>query len=201
MAAVLLVLAVVLRQKAPEVSITEAPAISDTDHVYGSRDAKVVLVEYSDFQCPACRMYAPVIAQIEEEFPESVAVVYRHFPLRTIHKHAELAARAAEAAGMQGKFFEFHDALFVGQETWAQELDPTKAFEQMASELGLNAETFRSDMKSKGVKEAVQADVAEGEALGIQSTPSFFLNGAFVKDPSGMQLVETVRKAVEEVEI
>jgi protein-disulfide isomerase len=198
MAIVLLLIVVVVSRGGGEKMVLEqAPPIAAADHVYGPRDAKVVLVEYSDFQCPACRNYTPVVAQIEEEFKNDVAVVYRHFPLRAVHKHAELAARAAQAAAGQGKFFEMHDLLFTEQASWSTEMDPTDAFLRMAGQIGLDVDAFKAAMKSKEVKAAVQANVDEGESLGITSTPSFFLNGVFVQKPDGYALVETVRKAVE----
>lgn len=195
--ALLLILGAVLRSGTPNITESTVPPIRESDHVYGDRSAKVVLIEYSDFQCPACRMYTPVVAQIEQEFPNDVAVVYRHFPLRTIHKHAELAARASEAAALQGKFFEMHDALFVGQETWSQEMDPLKSFVDMAQQLGLDTEKFSQDIKSSEVKKAVQVSVDEAKSLGITSTPSFFLQGSFVENPGGNQLVELVKAEVE----
>ncbi|MDP4009229.1 MAG: DsbA family protein, partial [bacterium] len=98
-----------------DVAREEAQMVRDTDQVKGSREARVVLVEYSDFQCPACQFYADWISQLAESFGEDIAIVYRHFPLRSIHQQAELAAVASEAASKQGMFWEYHDLLFERQ--------------------------------------------------------------------------------------
>lgn len=147
------------------------------DWVRGSSEAKVVVVEYSDFQCPACAAYEPVIDRMLEELGQDVALVYRHFPLTSIHPNAMLAAQAAEAAGRQGKFWEMHDKLFLQQTVWSEAQDPTDLFIEYAAGVGVNQDTFRVDLNSDEVKAAVAEDLNSGQQLGVQATPTFYVNG------------------------
>jgi len=94
--------------------------LTGDDHYKGNPDAQVVLIEYSDFQCPACRAYIPIITSLIEQFPDDLVVVYRHFPLQSVHANARAAAEASEAAAKQGKFWEFHDILFDKQTEWSR---------------------------------------------------------------------------------
>lgn len=147
------------------------------DWVRGNENAQVVVVEFSDFQCPACAAYEPVVDRMMEELGDQVAVVYRHYPLTSIHKNAQLAAQASEAAGRQGKFWEMHDKLFLQQTVWAEVTDPTEIFVEYAAEVGVNTEQFLADLNSDQVKELVAEDVTSGNRLGIQGTPTFYVNG------------------------
>ncbi len=153
-------------------------AVNAEDHVLGNRDANVVLVEYSDFQCPFCARTYPIVKQLADMYPDDqVATVFRHFPLDQIHGNARLAAQASEAAAMQGKFWEYHDMLFNTQPQWSELDNPEEFFVSLANSLGLNTEQFTSDMKSNAAETAVIQDVASGNASGVQGTPSFYLNG------------------------
>lgn len=143
----------------------------------GSDSASVVLVEFADFQCPACRASHPVISQILSEYPEDVLFVYRHFPL-PMHGNAKSAAYAAEAAGRQGKFWEMHDMLFEGQDAWAEADDPSSIFASYASDLELDLDKFSEDMMLEEVSDKVNRDLQDGTMLGVGATPTFFLNGA-----------------------
>ncbi len=155
-----------------------APGVTETDWVRGDRaTAKAVLVEYSDFECPACAFYAPMLKKLEEDTKGEIVVAYRHFPLTRIHPHAPLAARAAEAAGVQGKFFEMHDELFGNQTTWSKEGDPRNTFIEYAKKLGLNETQFIQDLDSDAVKTKVSLAEQEGKNIGLTGTPSFFING------------------------
>ena len=150
---------------------------SNSDWIRGNRNAKVILIEYSDFECPACAMYAPMLDRLAEEFGDKIALFYRHFPLKMIHKDAELAARAAEAAGRQNKFWEMHDMIFKNQDEWAGGGGAKNFFIKYADTLNLNAEQFKNDINSKEVKNKVNNDYQSGLAAGIDYTPTFFLNG------------------------
>lgn len=141
-------------------------AVGEARLATGSAQAKVTIVEFSDFQCPACRQAQPAIKQILEEFPGQVRLVYRHFPLTQIHKQAMAAAELAEAAYAQGKFWETHDVLFERQEEWSVDKDKLTAY---AQELGIEAEGKYQDK--------IEADVRDGQRLGINATPTFFVNG------------------------
>jgi protein-disulfide isomerase len=150
-------------------------------HIKGNPDATVKLVEYSDFQCPACAQFQPVVAEIIAEYGDRMSFEYRHFPLTQIHRLAEPAARAAEAAGQQGKFFEFHDLLFVNQATWAQSTNPAQFFVQYATELGLDVDQFMRQQRSTILRDQVRAQFNEARDLGFTGTPSFVLNGQVMK--------------------
>lgn len=155
----------------------EVDLTGGSDWVRGNEEAEVVVVEYSDFQCPACAAYEPVVDRMLEELGDQVALVYRHYPLTSIHQNAQLAAQAAEAAGLQGKFWEMHDTLFLQQTVWSEVKDPTDIFVEYALDIGIEKETFLADLNSDKVKDLVAEDVASGNRLGIQGTPTFYVNG------------------------
>lgn len=138
-------------------------------------DAEITIVKYSDFQCPACKYYVNIEEQLIEEYGDSISIEYKHFPLN-MHEHAQLAARAAEAARAQGKFQEMHDLIFEGQEQWARG-NAEAMFIGYAGELDLEVEQFKSDMNSADMQRIVMADKREGLELNVNSTPTFFING------------------------
>ena len=146
-------------------------------HVEGNQDAETVLVEYSDFQCPACAQFYPYVKEILEEHGDSLRFEYRHFPLLTIHPHAVPAAKAAEAAGQQGKFFEMHDMLFENQPEWSKSTAPRQYFERYAEELGLDVARFKQHMNASLIEDAIDASFDEARSYGFTGTPSFLLNG------------------------
>jgi protein-disulfide isomerase len=153
------------------------PAVSAEDHVLGKADAPVTLVEYSDFQCPACASYHPLVKQMIKELGTStLRFVARNFPL-PMHENADEAARAAEAAGKQNKYWEMHDLLFERQSFWENETKPDQKFLSYAELLGLNTTTFVADYASEEIKNRIQRDVQGGEGAGVDRTPLFFLNG------------------------
>ena len=153
------------------------------DWIKGNPGAKVYLIEYSDLQCPACRAYWPLIKQVESEFANDIKIIYRHFPLTTIHKNAQLAAQAAEAAGLQGKFWEMHDLLFEKQLDWSNLSNVSEKFTEYAGQLGLNVEKFKNDLNSDTVKDEVREDVATGNKAQVRGTPSFYLQGKKITNP------------------
>jgi protein-disulfide isomerase len=145
--------------------------------VKGSPDAVVVLEEYSDFQCPACAQAAPFVSEIVAQYEGELRFEYKHFPIERIHPYALQAAMAAEAAGQQGKFFEFHDLLFENQAQWSQSPTPNIFFIQYAEELGLDIDQFRRQSNASVLRDKVRAEQAEGVERGVTGTPGFFLNG------------------------
>lgn len=162
---------------------TPLDAIAEQDHIKGNPASPVVLIEYSDFQCPACAAYYPIVKQLAEDFGNEFAFAYRHFPLRASHRNAAAAAQAAEAAHAQGKFWEMHDMLFEKQSAWSGERNPDALFESYAISLGLDIEKFKSDYASGAVSDRVKSDEASGRRAGVNSTPSFFLNGTSIQPP------------------
>lgn len=162
---------------------SDTVTINDTDWSVGSKDAKVTLIEYSDFQCPACGFYYPLTKQLIQNETGTLRFVYRNYPLRTLHKNAQLAAQAAEAAGLQNKFWEMHDDLFERQNDWSALGDPTDIFVSYAKDLGLDAQKFSADLTSSAVKQAINADISSGDAAHVDATPTFFLQGKKVDNP------------------
>ncbi len=149
------------------------------DHTFGKADSKVMFVEYGDFQCPGCgAAFAPVKA-VTEKYKNQIAFVFRNFPLASIHPNARAAAATAEAAGLQGKYWEMHDKLYEGQNTWGSlsSNERTNFFASYAQELGLNVDRFKTDLASQEVNKKINFDQAVGKKVGVNSTPTFFLNG------------------------
>ena len=159
---------------------------SKEEWIKGSADAKINLVEYSDFQCPACSAYHPMLEQLSSDFGDRLAFVYRHFPLKRIHPNAEMAARAAEAAGKQGKFWEMHDMIFDNQSNWSGMPSAKSAFVGYAESLGLDKKKFEDDIDSGEVKKSVDDDLASGEDSSVSATPSFYLNGKKITNPQSL---------------
>lgn len=147
----------------------------------------VTLVEYADFECPACKAYYPLVKQLQKDYGDKLHFVYRFFPLETIHKNAETSSRAAYAASLQGKFWEMHDKLFDTQDAWGQLADPTDTFVGYAKALGLNTDQFVKDYNSDQARKFVETSYQSALNLGLQGTPSFFLNGKFIENPQGYQ--------------
>lgn len=167
--------------------------ITAVDHVKGSETAQLTLIEYGDFQCPTCKAYAPVVSELLTQHPDDLRVVYRHFPLQSIHPNANIAAQATEAAAIQGKFWEMHDLLFERQNDWSRLTNPRDNFATYAQELGLNVDQFRTDMDSKEVKSRVNADYRSGMSASVQGTPTFFLNGEPLdENPRGFEAFDAL---------
>ncbi|MCX6793733.1 MAG: thioredoxin domain-containing protein [Candidatus Gottesmanbacteria bacterium] len=146
--------------------------------------ATVTLVEFSDFQCPACGAYYPMVTQVIKDFKDSMTFVYRNFPLTDLHPNAKLAAQAAEAAGLQGKYWEMHDILFTKQSDWSASGSVRDIFARYAESLGMNVDQFKKDIDSDAVKNRVTQDINDGNALGIKGTPTFFLDGIKIDNPA-----------------
>jgi protein-disulfide isomerase len=146
------------------------------ENIKGNAEATVTLTEFSDLQCPACASFEPVLEGVMAEYGDAIRFEYKHFPL-PIHSYALQASVAAEAAGMQGKFFEYHDALFENQTDWSAAVSPVAFFIKYAEELDLDTAEFRRHMNSSVLRDKVQAEMDEGRTLGVTGTPTFFLNG------------------------
>lgn len=150
--------------------------VGDGSYFRGPKDAQVTIVEFGDFQCPACASVYPTVFQIANLYKDNVKIVFRHFPLENIHKNAKIAALATEAAGEQGKFWEMHDRIFETQPFWAQK-DAKEVFKNYAKELGLNEEQFSSALEQEKYQDKIFQDQRDGRAAGVSGTPTFFING------------------------
>ena len=167
------------KASAPVVPVDQTLLVSDTPHVKGKPDAKVTVVEFSDFQCPSCKAVQPLVDSMLSKYGDKIRFIYRHFPLRTLHIHAAEAARAAEAAEKQGAFWAYHDKLFAVQEEWASQKDPAQKFIDYARELKLNTDQFTKDLKDSSLDTRVTADERDGNTIGVNATPTFYINGTF----------------------
>lgn len=152
------------------------------DHVFGKADSKVVFIEYGDFQCPGCGNAYPTVKKVTEKYKDQVAFVFRNFPITSLHPNARTAAAVAEAAGLQGKYWEMHSKLYETQSNW-ENLSANERidfFTTYAKELALHTETFKADLSSSKVGQKISYDQALGKKNNITSTPTFYLNGESV---------------------
>lgn len=149
------------------------------DHVFGKADSKVVLVEYGDFQCPGCGRAHPNVKAVTEKYKDQAAFVFRNFPLSSIHPNARAAAAAAEAAGLQGKYWELHNMLYENQSQWSSLSADARTgfFADYAGQLGLKVDTFKTDFASSKVTQKINYDIALGKKADVSATPTIFLNG------------------------
>jgi protein-disulfide isomerase len=177
---------ILAKAAAPAPAAAPARPAEDPNKVYeitigdsyskGPEDAPVTIVEWSDFQCPFCSQAAALVKQIREAYPNEVRFVYKNYPL-PFHKEAMPAAKAAIAAGKQGKFFEMHDKLFENYRALSND-----KFIEWAGELGLDVEKFKTDMASAEVQALVTEEMKQAGSVGVRGTPTFFING---KKPAG----------------
>jgi protein-disulfide isomerase len=161
------------RPVAPALAPALTPPVSERDHALGRADAPVTLVEYGDYECPHCGHAYPIVKEVRRRLGPRLRFVFRNFPLRESHPHAQHAAEAAEAAGAQGKFWEMHDRLFERQFA----LDEY-ALEEYAGDLGLDGTRFRRDLRDGTYRRRVRDDFRSGVLSGVNGTPTFFVNGA-----------------------
>lgn len=169
------------------------PPISKNDIVWGiPEDAKVTLVEYADFQCPACRNYFPLIRQLEKDFGDKLLVVYRFFPLTQIHQNAMLSTQAAYAASKQNKFWEIHDVLYENQTLWANSSNAKDLFIEYAKKINLNVSQFINDLNSDATKKFVNNEENSAISIGVNATPTFFVNGNMIQNPQGTKAFKQI---------
>jgi NhaA family Na+:H+ antiporter len=153
------------------------PTGADPPHVRGNQNAPVTVEEFADFQCPACGAYYPELKKIEAEFGDRLRVIFRENPLVPTHQYGLVAAQAAEAAGLQGRFWEMHDKLFENQKTWSESKDVMPFFVDYAKQVGIDPDRFLRDLNGEAVAVRIFQDGKRSHALGISSTPTFFVNG------------------------
>ena len=197
----IVLIAVMFSRSDPNSSSTEAltvdPALvaGEKRLAKGPAEARVTVVEFSDFQCPACKAVQPLVQQLTQTYPDQVQVVYRHFPLDSIHPNARLAAVATEVAQDYGKFWEMHDLLFARQGDWdtITSRDQLKeTFANYAQELEIDKSEFLTKIEDNAYAERVQADASLAGELNLQSTPTFFVNGVMTPAPQLSSAVQSV---------
>ena len=178
----------------------DAPG-AEPPHVRGNANAPVTLEEFADFQCPSCGAYYPELKKIETEFGDRLRVIFRERPLVPPHQHALMAAQVAEAAGLQGRFWEMHDKLYENQTAWSDATDLVPIFVDYAKQIGLDTDRFMKDLNGEVVATRIFQDGKRVHALGVNSTPTFFVNGKEAKDdqwkPEGLRAMinEALREA------
>ena len=148
------------------------PPIAASDHAWGNPAAAIELVEYGDFQCPYCGRAYPIVKELKAELKDHIKFIFRNFPLTKIHSQAKQAALAAEAAGLQGKFWEMHDLIFENQKHLNN-----NALIRYAESIGLTIDEFRNDILRADLSEKVDAHFMSGLRSGVNATPTFFING------------------------
>jgi Na+:H+ antiporter, NhaA family len=185
---------------APTPDPTAEPKGAMPPHVRGNPNAVVKLEEFADFQCPSCGAYYAELKKIETEFGDKLEVIFRERPLIPPHEHALLAAQAAEAAGIQGRFWEMHDKLYENQNTWSTISDLVPVFVDYAKQIGLDTDRFMKDLNGEEVAGRIFQDGKRAHYFGITSTPTFFVNGKEAKDdnwkPEGLRAM--IRQAITE---
>ncbi len=183
----------------PESESVLAKTNTDSAHIRGNPDAPVTLEEFGDFQCPPCGKFSEFVEELLKEYNPRLRLVFRNFPLSG-HEHAREAALAAEAAGLQGKFWEMHDTLYREQETWTKASNVRELFESYAGTIGLNVDQFKKDMDGDKARERVDSDRALADFLGVKATPTLFINNRPVepkdKNPEGVRA--TINAALNE---
>ena len=164
-------------------------------HLLGPKDAPVTLEEFGDFQCPPCGALSDPINRLQQDYGAQLRVIFRHLPLAA-HKHAREAAYAAEAADMQGRFWQMHDLLYREQSVWSKAVDVQPLFNSYAGILGLDVDRFKKDIESEKVRERVASDQKKGAAIGVQNTPTIFVNNHAVA-PTALNPAD-LRAAIDE---
>lgn len=153
---------------------------AEPPHARGSVSAPVIFEEFGDLQCPPCATLVPLVDQLEKQYGGKLRVVFRQFPL-LVHKNAPAAARATEAAALQGRFWEMHHLLYETQAAWKDSANPQQIFEADAAKLALDVARFKADMQSDKVTERLNSDKRRATSLGVDSTPTVFVNNQRVK--------------------
>lgn len=166
---------------------TKLLEVTSQDMIKGGKDAQVTLIEYSDFQCPSCAAYFPIVEQLLKDYPTQLRLVYRHFPLVSIHANAWSAATFSQAAFVQGKFWEVYVKLFENQKAWSDVKNTDQEFSKYAKEVGLDWEKAKMDMYSEEIINQVKAQQKSGEDLGVNGTPTFYVNGEKIVLPGGLE--------------
>jgi protein-disulfide isomerase len=155
--------------------LTPGTSGPESIHIRGKPDAPVTLEEFGDFECPPCGKLSEPINKLEQDYHSRLRIIFHHFPF-AIHQHAREAALVAEAAGLQGRFWEMHDVLYREQSTWSKAADARPLFDAYAGMLGLKIDRFKKDVESDEVKRRVNADQKQGADLGVKATPTIFIN-------------------------
>ncbi len=162
-------------------SAYKSSGLVNGNYLPATDSAKLTLVEFGDFQCPACGLYHPLIKQLMQDMAGKINFVFRNFPLNQ-HANANISSYAAEAAGLQGKFWQMHDLLYETQKNWSDSNNAKEIFIGYAKTLGLNIEQFNKDIDSQAVKDKVKSDLNDGGLVKLTATPTYYLNGTKIEN-------------------
>jgi len=177
-------------------AVTETDYIKNSDTSVDELNKKVEIIEYGDFQCPACGAVYPIVQEALLGYEDDVAFVFRHFPLVSIHPNAMIAHRAAEAAGEQGKFFDMHDLLYERQQLWSTGDSADDIISVFAEELELNIDQYRETFNSSETLQKINTQLDAGQSIGVSATPTFFVNGEQLEQSP--RSVEELRAIIEQ---
>lgn len=175
---------------------TAPVVLSSSGWATGNLSSKVTVTEFGDFQCPACLAFEPNMQQLRDNYGKKIKIVFKHFPLKQAHPNAMAAAIAAEAAGEQGKFWQYHDKLYQNQQVWAPQTDPTPEFVKYAKDLKLDVDAFQKALKDKTLADKINAEADEGIKVGVNATPTIYVNGTFMGVPNYEVLKKEIDKAL-----
>lgn len=171
--------------------ITGLPEVSSQDFTKGEKSAKTTVIEYGDFECPACASYYPILTKLSSEFGKDLRIVHRFFPLISVHKNAMIAAQAAYASGIQSKFWEMHNMLYENQKSWTN-TQAKDVFIGYANDLGLDLDKFKTDLDANSTIQFIKNQQETGILRGINSTPTFFVNGNHIENPSSYEAFKEI---------
>ena len=169
--------------------------VTEADHIAGNKHAPVTLVEYGDYECPACGLAFPIVKAIQKHFDHQLRFVFRHFPLTQVHPHAESAAETAEFAGTHARFWEMHDSLFENQSMLSLPL-----YIAFAKELGLSEDALADALERGTFRPKVRSDFMGGLQSGVNGTPTFFINGKRLDAPAS-DLAAAIEAELEQAEV
>ncbi|MBA2620354.1 MAG: thioredoxin domain-containing protein [Acidobacteria bacterium] len=171
-----------------------APAGASPANMLGSPNSQITIEEFADYQCPTCATTHPKMKEINSIYGNRIKFIFRNFPL-SMHKHGYEASVAAEAAGLQGKFWDMQNQLFTNQQAWANAADARKIFDEYAQKIGLDVEKFQNDSLGLAAKQRVDADLQRARALNVNSTPTIYINGK--EFPDQQFNVSTMRQVID----
>lgn len=174
------------------------PEGTPSNHILGAGTSGVTLIEYGDFQCPACGQYWPILQAVKEIYGDEISFQHRHFPLIGNFQNNMAAHRSAEAAGQQDQFYEMHDLLYERQASWSNSNNAREVFEGYAEELGLDMERFREDYTASETLATINADRNIASEKDVTATPSFFINEERIENPRTVEeFVEIIDEYIE----
>lgn len=195
----ILIIGVALLSSRPSTTSTgevdQALLTDGARYAKGAENAEVTIVEFSDLQCPACRSAQPLLNQVMTQYGDKVRIVYRHFPLVTIHRYAQVAGEASEVAGNAGKFWEFHDVLFANQDEWSNlgsQDEVVAKFGEYFDQLEIDKTDLAQKIESSDIEQRVNQDSALAQSIGVNSTPTFYVNGRQTAAPQLLSTVESL---------